>query len=57
MPQRIPYHRAPGQADAATVRRSYERQSFRREDIAFYQGAAWRSLRASYLSSHPLCER
>jgi 5-methylcytosine-specific restriction protein A len=57
MPQRIPYHRAIGQADAATNRRNYERQSSRRDDIAFYQSSPWRKLRAAYLASRPLCER
>lgn len=57
MPSRIPYFRPPGQADPTATRRTYERQSGRRADIAFYQSAAWIRLRLAYLAEHPLCAR
>ena len=50
MPGPIEYHRP---ASAAATARAYERA--RQPDKHFYSSGRWRSLRASFLRSHPLC--
>jgi 5-methylcytosine-specific restriction enzyme A len=57
MPRAIPRYRPLWLPDPAIERAAYERRPERREDIAFYQSDAWRSLRSSVLAEHPLCAR
>ncbi len=52
MPCRIPYHKPSHLPEASAVYRS---SPDRLETNRFYASTRWRSLRAAFLSEHPLC--
>jgi 5-methylcytosine-specific restriction protein A len=52
MPGRIPTRNPNPHYQPA---RTYERQSSRRDDKAFYASRAWKDLREAHARDHPLC--
>jgi len=54
MPSRIPYHKP---ITSATFSKADPQNVQRREDLRFYNSAAWRKLRLLKLDDNPLCER